>query len=149
MKTARELYPNHSQWYDEQYDTEPCFETISDYQPILDSFGEILVQVDDHDYQGDSRVLYSFPSGSIGILIFGWGSCSGCDALQNCTSYDEVDELIRDLYSSIRLYTTPEKALEYFKTERLHDGTLYDSTGYIKIFFRKCRQILMRMMKND
>ena len=30
----------------------------SDYQPMLDAFGKVAIQVDDSDYQGDSRLLY-------------------------------------------------------------------------------------------
>lgn len=58
----------------------------SSYQPIMDSFGNIILQVDDNDYQGDSRLLYR-EDDRIGFLQFGWGSCSGCDSLQACHSY--------------------------------------------------------------
>ena len=64
-----------------------------DYRPMIDSFGyEILLQVDDKDYQGDSRLLFRDVS-RYGILIFGWGSCSGCDSLQACESLEDVEKL--------------------------------------------------------
>ena len=80
---AETLYPNFS--YCE-----------SDYQPIVDSFGNVLIQVDDADYQGDTRVLYE-KDGKYGYLNFGWGSCSGCDALQACCNIEEIQELINSL----------------------------------------------------
>ena len=85
---------------------------ISDYQPMIDAFGEVAVQVDDCDYQGDTRVLYD-NDGSIGILIFGWGSCSGCDALQACTTMEEVQELCDFLQDSIKWFDSREDALAY------------------------------------
>ena len=85
-----------------------------DYQPMLDSFGNIVVQVDDEAYQGDSRVLYE-KDGKIGLLVFGWGSCSGCDALQACNSLEEVQELYDELFDSIKWFDSRASAVEYFK----------------------------------
>ncbi len=87
----------------------------SSYQPMLDSFGDILVQVDDEDYQGDSRVLY-YSGGRYGWLQFGWGSCSGCDALQACDSIEEVQELMDDLCGRIQWWGSAKEALDFFKT---------------------------------
>lgn len=145
MKTARELYPyalKDDEWGDK------CFLIIKDYQPILDSFGEILLQIDDNGYQGDSRVLYKLPN-EIGILQFGWGSCSGCDALMDCDSYEEVDEFIQHLHSRILRYPSLQEAIEYFSTKRFHDGTLYDSSGNARVFFRQARQILRKMINTN
>lgn len=100
---ARRLYPEkESVWF--------C---ISNYQPILDSFGEILVQVDDDDYQGDSRILYK-KDNQYGYLIFGWGSCSGCDALQACSNYAEVDKLIESLRNDIKWFNSLQELKDYF-----------------------------------
>lgn len=86
LDTVKTIYPN--------------FSGTGDYQPMLASFGKLLLQVDDDDYQGDSRVLYS-DHGEIGLLIFGWGSCCGCDALQACDTIEQVAELYEELQSSI------------------------------------------------
>ena len=53
----------------------------SDYQPIINHIGKVLVQEDDEDYQGDTFVLLEKDS-KYGFLNIGWGSCSGCDAVQ-------------------------------------------------------------------
>ena len=110
MKTAKELYPEY--WEEEQKNGSfygPC-----DYQPIIDQFGEILIQVDDEDYQGDSRVLYK-DGEKYGYLNFGWGSCSGCDALQGATSVCEIQELIDGLQKDIKWFDDKASCLKYFK----------------------------------
>jgi len=103
MKTAKELYEKDTEWgfY------------ISNYQPMLEEFGNILIQVDQADYQGDSWLLYK-NDGKYGYLCFGWGSCSGCDALQACSSMSQVQELMDDLYNSIAWFESKEDALNYF-----------------------------------
>ena len=71
MEDIRSIYPG----------LEEPFYGPGDYSPILLSFdAEIVLAADDQDYQGDSYVLYR-RGDSFGVLIFGWGSCSGCDAL--------------------------------------------------------------------
>lgn len=60
---------------------EPITEIIYDYRTLMDTFGcDILVWIDDGDYQGDTHALLR-QGDEYGILTFGWGSCSGCDTL--------------------------------------------------------------------
>ncbi len=52
------------------------------YNELIATLGvDVVLQVDDHDYQGDTRLLVR-SGDQWGVLIFGWGSCSGCDALE-------------------------------------------------------------------
>lgn len=86
----------------------------SSYQPMLESLGfEIALQIDDDDYQGDSRLLLR-DGEKVGYLNFGWGSCSGCDALQACDSIKEVENLRQSLFDSIRWFDGPRDALKFF-----------------------------------
>ena len=101
-KTARELYSKE----------ESNYFTVCDYQPIVDSFGTVLIQEDDDDYQGDSRILLE-SEGRYGLLIFGWGSCSGCDALQSCGNYDEVDKLIDEMRGDVKWFGTKADVNKY------------------------------------
>jgi len=91
------------------------YEYNCDYNPILKSIGNVVIQVDDDDYQGDSRVLYN-NDGKIGYLNFGWGSCSGCDALQGCDNWEELQELCDDLEQQTKWWESKEEALEWFTT---------------------------------
>lgn len=108
MSLAKTLYENHYNEHDD-YFFGPC-----DYQPIIEHFGDVLIQVDDADYQGDTRVLLKGSRG-YGILIFGWGSCSGCDSLQACDSYDEIDALINDLDNDIIWFDSLESCQNWVK----------------------------------
>ena len=44
---------------------------VYDYQPMLAMMGDIVVQVDDNDYQGDSRLLFKDDDARYGFLRFG------------------------------------------------------------------------------
>ena len=104
--------------YPEYAEREEPFCGPWDYQPILNGIGKVVVQVDDDDYQDDSRVLFTAPLevfGSIGFLVFGWGSCSGCDALQRCETMEELQELIDDLERSVKWFPNKAAALEWFE----------------------------------
>ena len=122
MKTAIELYPEYAKKEQEDgYFYGPC-----DYQPIIDSIGNVILQVDDEDYQGDSRIIYK-DGNRYGFLIFGWGSCSGCDALQGCDSMDEVQNLINDLVNDVRWFESLEDLQAYFKTKDFSLEFYYNS----------------------
>lgn len=112
MKTAKELYP---ECFEYGYFSAPC-----DYNPIISNIADVAIQVDDNDYQGDTRVLF-WDHGEIGYLQFGWGSCSGCDALQACGSYKDIQDLMDDLVNQVQWFANPNNALEYFK-ERDWEG---------------------------
>jgi len=70
-----------------------------DYNLLLKSMGyDIIFQIDDSGYSGDSYVLFKNPENNeYGFLTFGWGSCSRCDALQACKNLQEVEELRNEL----------------------------------------------------
>ena len=115
------------------------------YQPIIDHFadehGEVLVQIEEDDYQGDTWVVYHHPGAGPRFLTFGWGSCSGCDRLQAAgdgwSAYDENDifglgpgetartrgahkeigELIWDLERGIRKFDSFEELLAWVEAE--------------------------------
>lgn len=87
-----------------------------DYNPLLESMDfEIVIKKDDDDYQGDSYVLFADAENGYGCLIFKWGSCSECDALQACKNLADIEELREKLFRSIR-WGTASEMLELFKT---------------------------------
>lgn len=91
MNTVSEMYP--------EFAAEPSYGP-SDYTPIIKAIGTPLVRVDDRDYQGDTRVLFAPKDGQYGFLVIGWGSCSGCDALQACSSIADVQKLADEIEAS-------------------------------------------------
>jgi hypothetical protein len=105
MKDIKEVYPGQS---------ESGYFNVCNYNPLLNSLGyEVILKVDDEDYQGDSRVLFK-QDNKIGYLQFGWGSCSGCDALQACESYEQIDELRSEVLRGIKWFDNAEQALKFF-----------------------------------
>jgi hypothetical protein len=83
------------------------------YGELVDSMEyEVLVEVSDSDYQGDSRYLLR-DGIRYGILVFGWGSCSGCDALEACDTRAEVVELRDGLHEDIRWFDTETSIVEW------------------------------------
>lgn len=107
MKPISEVYPDLA--------GRESFYGPGDYGPLLLSMGhEIMLQVDDDDYQGDSRLLLK-DGDKVGYLQFGWGSCSGCDALQACNTIGEIEELRDELKSQIRWFDTKADAHKFFE----------------------------------
>lgn len=72
------------------------------YEDLLDSMEATrVVEVSDDDYQGDTRVLLR-DGDRFGVLTFGWGSCSGCDALQACDSVADATALRNYLWGQVQ-----------------------------------------------
>jgi thioredoxin-related protein len=91
------------------------YDGLNAYEDIIDTFEyETILQVDDQDYQGDSRILLK-DGDRYGLLIFGWGSCSGCDALQACETIEELDSLQESLYNSIIWYDSANEMYDFLK----------------------------------
>jgi thioredoxin-related protein len=92
---------------------------ISDYTPIVESFGKVVVRVDEDNYQGDSYVYYH-EGDKHGVLVFGWGSCSGCDALQACKSIKDIEELIESLRKNIRWFDSASSLYNWINDKEYH-----------------------------
>jgi hypothetical protein len=90
------------------------------YEDMVEAFGRRLLAASDTDSsEGDSYRLIADgdePDQRYGILIFGWGSCSGCDALEGCSYITEVQELANDLQDSIKWFPNKEALREYVQS---------------------------------
>lgn len=98
---VEELYPDFNE-----------VEAFHNRGPMVRDFGEVLVEVADRGYDGDSRYLLR-SEGRFGILIFGWGSCSMCDAMAACESYEDLQELYDTLQSQILWFTYYHEVREW------------------------------------
>lgn len=107
MINAYDLYPSYAER--DGYFYGPC-----SYQPIIDAMGNILIQVDDEDYQGDTRALVQH-EGKYGWVQFGWGSCSYCDSLQACDNMQDIQDVIDSIVSGTKWFDSAEECLEFFK----------------------------------
>jgi hypothetical protein len=126
----RDLYP--------QCDSD--YFSVYSYQPMIDSFGETLVVGSGRGYQGDTYVLLE-DAGLIGLIIFGWGSCPGCDALQGCKNYNDLQMLYDSMKSRIQWWESAEDALRYFE-EHDWEGDYSWHQDEIRDFVMQCKDLL-------
>lgn len=106
MSIGRRLYPDAfggSPW-----------QGPTDYTPIIEHCGTVIERWDYDGYQGDTRVLLR-NEGRFGFLEIGWGSCSGCDALQGCHGWAELDELTKEIAGSVTWFASKDEALLWFR----------------------------------
>ena len=92
------------------------YESIIETAAILRGYGRLTLvdEESDNDYQGDSIALYK--NGDTYYFIqWGWGSCSGCDALQAANDATDIAEMVLD-YSPTPIGGV-EKVLSYLTNE--------------------------------
>lgn len=78
------------------------------YGEGLKSLGfEILEWVTFGSYQGDYAVILKKDE-TLGFVVIGYGSCSGCDALEACDSDKEYRELLQSVIQNIHWGTQEE-----------------------------------------
>lgn len=72
-----------------------------EYEDLISSMDlEHIVHQKFGTYQGDAVSIVK-KGRAYGLLIFGYGSCSGCDALEACSKIEDVIELRDNLYREI------------------------------------------------
>lgn len=126
---VRGLYP----------DMEEPFYGPGDYTPIVNAIGTRILRVDQENWQGDTWVLYR-DNGRWGYLCFGWGSCSGCDALQACSTYAELQSLANDIEASVQWKPLAEMR-EWFQTHDFEGDWAWTYDEFQK-FVRRAREVL-------
>lgn len=74
------------------------------YESVLDTFGyEVVLYETLGSWQGD--IVTILKDGTrFGFLMFGYGSCSGCDALEGTSTLDDLKALAIGLHSDIRWF---------------------------------------------
>ena len=99
-----------------------------DYKDIVDRIGPVLTELSNDYYSGDTFVIYGESwDGEVAYLNFGWGSCSGCDALQACTELDEADKVIAALYAEIKHFENVHKLYDYLSDEKANRWEYFNS----------------------
>ena len=86
---------------------------------MVEAIGKIVAYHDftEFVYQGDSIVAVQAEDGRYGLVGYGWGSCSGCDALQSCDSYEDLAYLYDSLYAGTQWFDSAV-ALNNYITNR-------------------------------
>lgn len=129
--------------YPELNEKDLSFESlnISDYDPLFKSFGyEIVLKVDDQDYSGDSRIIFK-NADQFGLLIFGWGSCSGCDFLRGCKTINELEDLRFSLHRQI-IWNSASKLHQYIDEKDWDLDFSWNATE-TKDFVKQAKELLL------
>lgn len=81
------------------------------YDEIVETQGDIIKDWTLGYYQGD--YVYLLKNGDkYAFTVIGYGSCSGCDALEGCGDDEEFNELKEDIVNSI-VWGTKQDVLDY------------------------------------
>lgn len=112
-----------------------------DYWGLMESTGlSIHVQGEHLGHQGDSWAVVS-DGDRWGFLTFGWGSCSGCDALQACDSLKDFDDLRTVLYDGIVWKDSKDDLLKYM-TGKDWEVEWYGRDGEFSKFLKEALEFL-------
>jgi hypothetical protein len=97
-------------------DADPQYPYRGSYDPIIARIvPDVFVREDVGSYQGDTFVFGRDLGGVWVWLEIGWGSCSGCDALQACSTVKDVAELAQSISSGAKRFDHLAEALDYFQ----------------------------------
>ena len=109
------------------------------YHALIESMGhEVLHHEDEDDYQGDSWYLLK-DGERYGYLMFGWGSCSGCDAYEACSTFNEFRKLRDGLHNDIKWGTAEEVAAHIGERD---EYDWYHDKEEFKAFRKKAAEVL-------
>jgi hypothetical protein len=108
------------------------------YEQIVDALGKTVVYERAGDYQGD--LFYLIQDGDrYGFVSIGYGSCSGCDAMEACDSKEEVMELAGSIESGVRWFDNKAAARTFFEE---HDWAGDWSFYHVQTFLNECWAVL-------
>jgi hypothetical protein len=122
-------------------DQDEGFKTYSiSYYSLAEEFGEIVETQDIGFYQGD--ILFLLKDGEkYGFLVQGYGSCSYCDALEGCGSYEDLQYLADSMEASVTWFDTAKEAYNYFLEWDKNDWYTYHKDE-VEEFRQKVLKIL-------
>ena len=138
MSKAEEIYGKNS-----LLSIDGCFMEQGDYTPIIEHLGKVAYRLDETGYQGDSYVFYK-EEDKYGIMIFGWGSCSGCDSLQACNSIQDIDNLIEEMTGYIRWFKTAKELYDWINDERYQETQWHFHASEFDTFRKTVSDMLVK-----
>lgn len=107
MKDLRTLYK-----VSDDDPTQPSVLDAPDYEELIASMEyEVLWSQDFGRWQGDSIYILK-DSDKYGMLVFGWGSCTVCDALEGCDTYEDFEALRNEFNDSIKWHDTMQSLID-------------------------------------
>lgn len=121
------------------------------YKDLSRIIGQIVVHKSIGDYQGDTLILfYNKKEKMYGVLNFGWGSCSGCDALEGCEDLDDHVNLFLHLQDSTKWMSSDELINWLDSPARENDVFHFIDKWGVKSFIKMCKNaVCKRIARGD
>lgn len=102
------------------------------YENMVEALGNVAYIEQLGSYEGDYFVLYDDDIG-YGVLIFGYGSCSGCDALEACDTLHQAAELLQSLDNAIIRFDDWTELMKWIDSRDGLNSHWWDIGDYDKI----------------
>lgn len=94
------------------------------YESLAALIGEVVASEDTGDYQGTTYFLLR--RGPLwGFLAQDYGSCSGCDWLEDCDSYDDYAELFADMKKSVTWFDDTAELAAHIRRDEAPQHSWY------------------------
>jgi hypothetical protein len=111
----KNLYRKKKEAYMQELDCKPRPGDVIEYEDVFSLlFDKVLINEQCGSYSGD-YVVFGIRCGRFGMVVAGYGSCSGCDALLAGTDSDDLIELFKSLYNESRMFGTWAGLREWIK----------------------------------
>jgi len=98
-------------------DDKPEFDECAyDYDELLESVNldvDWTIKAQEYNYQGDYFYFGEYAN-RFYFVVIGYGSCSGCDALQACSTYTDMVDLRDDIKRDIREFDSLQEFKVWF-----------------------------------
>ncbi len=116
------------------------FYTDDTYTTLVEKRAEILAHEYLGSYQGDVVFLVDGAEG-FGLLVIGYGSCSGCDALEACESQEQVDKIGESILEGIKWFDTLQEAKDYILNNDIQELKWYAHDAAWASFIDKVKEL--------
>lgn len=102
---------------DNYFDDDKVCTDYLGYESLFNSYPcEIIINISVGSYQGEDLCVYK-DGDSYGFHVFGWGSCSYCDELENAIGKgkEALKELWEDMYKEIKWVDGKDNFIQWLK----------------------------------
>ena len=114
-KTKKQKFEEFKVYFPDLKDEHDYFNVPHMEELIKSSGCDVIGSLRLGSWSGDV-IMVLRANNKFGLLVFGYGSCSGCDALQACDNYKELFDLRENRYDSV-VWKEYEEFVDYLKNK--------------------------------
>lgn len=97
-----------------------------DYLDLFTGRGlTVLLSSQFGSWQGDYAVVVSNPEGQFAMTVFGYGSCSGCDALEGAETWEDIEVMADSFSSNLTWFNSPQEVYEAAAAAEAEEAAKY------------------------